>query len=217
MCEEKIVKYGTPVIDGTFKDIYRDTYCYIEKPLERLSYCPLGQEAAEKYMPRTDGHVYYLYDDEYLYICAVIHDETICTRGREWRMNTVWPWNDDGAEIYLWFSDEDCMAIHSDAHGFRSVVDEHIWGLNHDSARTYHDTPREDWAATIDTEKQNYTIELRVKLPSYVGEGSKVGTLLEIDDRWAVGEGTEDMIAGLFAYPRFPGADNFLLTLGKKP
>ena len=216
MTDGKIIKYGTPVLDGKLDEKYLDSFCYVEKPLENLKYSPAGMETAREMMKNTSGLVYSLYDDEYLYVCAVIHDETICTRGKEWRMNERWPWNDDGAEIYIRFSDKDCFAIHGDAHNYRAVIDEHIWGEEHNSSFVFTTYPHEDWAATIDREKNEYTVELRVKLPDYVGEGSKVGILLEIDDRWAVGEGTEDMVGAMYARQGFAGTDEYFVRLGKK-
>ena len=182
MEEKKEIRRGTPTVDGKLDEAYRDSFHVTMRAMEDMHYSAAGDEAAAKYMPNTHGTSYYLYDDEYLYVCSVVHDETICSRGREWRYATVWPWNDDGAEIYLWFSDEDCLAIHCDAHGIRGVIDEHIWG-DHVSAETYRDLPAEDWAATIDPAAQTYTIEFRYPLPSYVKEGSELGTILEIDDR----------------------------------
>jgi len=213
--EKKKILYGTPKMDGKLDAQYLDSFCFEEKPMENVNYCPTGKEGAEKYMPRTAGKSYYLYDDRYLYVCTVVHDETICTQGKQWRMDTVWPWNDDGAEIYLWFSDEDCMAIHSDAHGYRSVVDEHIWG-DHRSAQKYRDLAAEDWGASIDAEQQNYTVEFRIPLPSYVKAGSEIGTLLEIDDRWAVGEGTEDMVGAIYATPRVTNDPRYRVVLAEK-
>lgn len=213
--EKKEIQYATPVIDGHLDDVYKTSFCFTEAPLEHLFYYPAGREAAEKAMAHTEGKAWYLYDDRYLYVCAVVHDETICSRGEAWRMSTIWPWDDDGAEIYLWFSDADCMAIHSDAHGYRSVVDEHIRD-NHVSNLTYHDLGRDDWAASIDAEAQNYTIEFRVPLPDYVHEGSEIGTLLEIDDRWAVGDGTENMVGALYSEPRVVNLPMYRVRLGAK-
>jgi len=92
-------------------------------------------------------------------------------------------------------------------------MDVHIYGDNHESSGIYRDLTSADFRATIDEEKNTYTVEMRIPLPEYVGEGSYIGTLLEIDDRWAVGEGTNAMVGALFAMPRFPGAENFLVKL----
>jgi len=214
--QKKEIRYGTPVIDGKLDDLYLDSFCYAEEPMKNMNYTQ-SPDVVEKYMGNTSGKAYYLYDDAYLYICTVVHDETICSRGREWRMNTVWPWNDDGAENYLWFSDEDTFAVHSDAHGIRSVVDEHIRPGSRDSSLTYHDTPAEDWAATIDHEKQNYTVEIRIRLPEYVKGGSVIGTLLEIDDRWAVGSSEVEKLVGAIAeVPSYPSLDKYKVRLAKK-
>ena len=213
---DTVIHYGTPVIDGILDETYLSSFCYAEEPMENMNYSAAGEEAAWEHMANTWGRSYYLYDSDYLYICTVVHDETICSRGEEWRMNTVWPWNDDGVETYLWFSDEDCMAFHSDAHNIRSVMDVHIWGDNHSSSLEYRDLPREDWCAVIDAEDRSYVTEVRIPLPGYVKAGSMIGTLLEVDDRWAVGEGTENMVGALFTMPRFPGDARLQVELGAR-
>ncbi len=209
------VHYGTPRVDGRLDAAYLDSFSYYEAPLQNLNYTKSDRATAERYMKHTSGRAYYLYDDDALYICAVVHDETIVSRGEAWRNAEKWPWNDDGAEIYLWFSDADCMAIHGDAYGIRAVMDTHIWGNNHSSSGVYRDLPRADFAATVDAIKKEYTVEMRIPFPSYVGAGSEIGTLLEIDDRWEVGAGSDAMVGALFAMPRFPGADNFKVKLSE--
>lgn len=213
--ETKEIQYAVPTMDGRLDDAYLDSFCVTEVPLAHLHYYPAGRDVAAEKMAHTEGRAYYLHDDRYLYVCVVVHDETLCTRGREWRQNTVWPWDDDGAEIYLWFSDADCMAIHSDAHGYRSVVDEHIRG-DHVSDLTYHDLAADDWAATIDEENRNYTVEFRVPLPPYVGAGSEIGTFLEIDDRWAVGDGTENMVGAIYPEPRVVNLPQYRVKLAHR-
>lgn len=216
MSDEKIIKYGTPLLDGRLDDDYLASYCYVEDSLDDIKYSPLGLEKAREIMKNTSGKVYFLHDDSYLYVCAVIRDETICTRGKEWRENERWPWNDDGAEFYIHFSDEDCFAIHCDAHNYRAVMDTHVWGDMHNSSFVFVEYPHENWAATIDRKKREYTVEIRIKLPDYVGVGSKVGFLLEIDDRWAVGEGSEDMVGAMYKRQGFEGTDEYDLVLGGK-
>ena len=208
-----VIYYGTPVIDGELDSLYHNSFCYEEPAMENVFYVPMGQEAAEEYMSNTAGYSYYLYDDSYLYVCSVIYDETICSRGEEWRMNTEWPWSDDGAEVYIWFSDEDCLAVHGDAAGIRAVVDEHIWGDNHESSKVYSDLDADSFAATIDEENNLYCVEIRIPLPEYVTTGSMIGTILEIDDRWSIED--ERMIGALVKFPRFPGAENFQVKLGE--
>ena len=204
------INYGTPTLDGIVDEAYLYSFRYTELPLEHVNHAPLGTTATKTLMEKTHGVAYYLYDDEYLYVCISVYDETLCSRGEEWRKSTVWPWSDDGAEIYLWFSNEINFAIHSDAHNIRSVRDVHI-APERVSDAVYEDTAREDWIAVISEDKKSYTIELRVKLPDGVGKGSKIGTLLEINDRFDIKE--EKSIGALFVLPRYAGASNFHVEL----
>ncbi len=206
---EKIL-YGTPTIDGVMDEEYLASYRYIELPLVNLNYSPLGFKRTQTIMANTHGFVSYLYDEDYLYVCITVYDETLCSRGEKWRTETKWPWSDDGAEIYLWFSAKDNMAIHSDAHNIRSVCDTHI-EPERVSDEIYTDTARKDWCAKINEDGKSYVIELRVELPEYVVSGSKIGTLLEINDRFDIT--VENQIGALFKKPRYAGADNFLVEL----
>ena len=176
--------YGTPLIDGEVDFSYAESYCYelprgknLNHPAPNSSAFPTAKAA----MKNTEGCVYYLYDEEYLYACAVIHDETIMSMGEEWRMATTWPWNDDGAELYFAFSPDHMFAIHTDAAGIRSVVDEKIWGNNHSTAKQYHDTPADDFA--VSQGENEYIVEIRIPLDEGMTAGSVVGLFLEIDDR----------------------------------
>ncbi len=201
---------GTPAIDGVMDKEYLTSFRYTEMPLVNLNHSPYGFKATSEIMANTHGFVYYLYDEEYLYVCISVYDETLCSRGEKWRYETEWPWSDDGAEIYLWFSREDNMAIHSDAHNIRSVRDVHI-EPERETDGVYVDTPREDWRAKINEDGKSYVVELRVELPDYVGSGSKIGTLLEINDRFDITK--DNRIGALFKKPRYAGADNFLVEL----
>ncbi len=197
---------GTPEIDGQVDAIYLESYRYVLPKGENLNYATSYDEA-EVMMENTAGTVYYLYDDTYLYACAVICDETIMSRGEEWRYQTTWPWNDDGAELYYAFSSEHMFAIHTDAMGIRSVVDEKIWGTNHSTAKIYHDSPKNDYATSIPAQNI-YIIEIRVALDEGMGAGDTVGLFLEIDDRYS-----ENGTGALFPANRDPMNAAYLVKL----
>ena len=178
---KKEIWIATPEIDGVLDDAYLSSYCYVLPKGENLNYAPKREEAMAK-MANTEGCVYYLYDQSYLYACVVITDETIMSRGEEWRHQTTWPWNDDGAELYYGFSKDHMFAIHTDAMGIRSVVDEEIWGTNHSTAKKYHDTPKADYAVSR-PDDTTYIVEIRVLLDEGMTAGDEIGLFLEIDDR----------------------------------
>ncbi len=200
------ILFGTPEIDGVLDEIYLESYCYVLPKGENLNYAP-SREDAEIMMENTAGTVYYLYDDTYLYACAVICDETLMSRGEKWRFETTWPWNDDGAELYYAFSSDHMFAIHTDAFGIRSVVDEKIWGTNHSTAKKYHDTPKEDYATAI-VSNNIYIIEIRVELDEGMGAGDTIGLFLEIDDRYS-----ETGTGALFPANRDPMNNAYLVKL----
>ena len=210
------IAYGTPVLDGYADDEYLESYAYILPKGENLNHPAQNSPAfgaAKAAMENTEGRVYYLYDEEYLYACAVIHDETIMSMGEEWRMATTWPWNDDGAELYFAFSTDHMFAIHTDAAGIRSVVDEKIWGNNHSTAKIYHDTPEEDFA--VSQSKNEYVIEIRVPLDEGMTEGSVVGLFLEIDDRYSLANNGD--VGALFPKNRDVSDKAYAAVFAPKP
>ncbi len=200
---------ATPEIDGLLDESYLLSYRYTLPKGENLNHAPNREEAME-IMANTEGTVYYLYDETYLYACAVIHDETIMSRGETWRNQTTWPWDDDGAELYYGFSADHMFAIHTDAMGIRSVVDEKIWGTDHSTAKIYHDTPKSDYAVSM-PEDNVYIVEIRVALDEGMGAGDEIGLFLEIDDRYA-----ENSVGALFPANRDPMAKPYLVKLSRE-
>lgn len=203
------VLIATPEIDGELDESYLSSFRYALPKGENLNYAPNRAEAEQR-MANTEGTAYYLYDNEYLYSCVVITDETIMSRGEEWRYETTWPWNDDGAELYFGFSADHMFAIHTDAMGIRSVVDEKIWGTNHSTAKKYHDTPKADYAVSR-PDDVTYIIEIRVALDEGMGAGDELGLFLEIDDRYS-----ETGTGALFPANRDPMNEAYIVTLSQK-
>ncbi|MCQ2385304.1 MAG: hypothetical protein MJ078_01315 [Clostridia bacterium] len=211
------ILYGSPVIDGEIDDLYAESYRYVLPEGENLNY-PTNNPTARDAMANTSAVAYYLYDASYLYVCVEVHDETILTMGEDWRYETKWPWNDDGVEIYVSFGHNGSFAVHTDAYGYRSVVDEEIWGDNHSTAQTYHDTPFEDYATSF-PDKNTYVVEIRFALGEGIKAGSQIGSFIEIDDRFsleAASNGATTVIGALFPYPRDPAGKEFAVTLSEK-
>ena len=189
----KEILRGTPVVDGYLDEIYLQSYCY---------YLPKGTPgwpntaAMITAMKNTEGVLYCLYDDNYAYFCAVVKDDTLMSMGEEWRMNTVWPWDDDGAEIYICLGDGISFSVHTDAHGIRSVTDTNIAYRNGGTC-VYRDTEKGNWAASI-LDENTYAVELCFALKNDEKVGSKIGMLLEIDDRWDTAATNENTRGGIF-------------------
>lgn len=208
------ILYGTPEMDGALDRIYTQSYSYTIAPGTMLFYTG-GKTPAEteRVMGATGCTVYYLYDDEYLYACAVVHDETPTPRGEEWRGKTTWPWNDDGIELYFGFSSDHKFAVHTDYQGFRSVIDTKIWDDNRYNAGIYADTPKEDYAVSR-PDKFTYIVEIRFALDDGMIAGSQVGVFPEIDDLYAVDkDGNPTGIGARCPAKRDPRREEFLVTL----
>ena len=219
------ILYATPRIDGVLDEEYTQSHFYAIRRGEHLNY---GGAAAEAMMAETYGTTYYLHDEDYLYICAVVHDETIVSLGENWRYSTTWPWNDDGAELYVSYgktaeingkTETVGFAVHIDAFGYRAVVDEVIWGDNHATKKQYHNAPFADYAVSR-PEENVYIVEIRFALDEGMGVGSTVGGFLELDDRFspeALSNSAEKTVIGArFPMPRDPWRPEFQAVLSER-
>ena len=97
---------GTPTLDGQLDDIYTQSVVYTITE-DKVNYA-WGDAAMQDY---SNAAAYFLWDDDYLYICAVNKDDTPMTLATAEK-----GWANDAAE--LWFVDEGLKhKIHAAADG----------------------------------------------------------------------------------------------------
>jgi len=93
------IPYGTPVIDGVMDDIYNDK--------ASLGIC-LGSVAGvttETEETKNSGEACFAWDNDYLYVYAVINDDIVRSAGSKYIFETFDadrnPWSNDSLELYL--------------------------------------------------------------------------------------------------------------------
>lgn len=107
------VKVGTPTVDGKMDAIYEDSFSLA-----------LGEganahtnAAAKLWDGSATGRVYFLYDDTNLYICAVVSDNDVLTKGEEFAKGTN-PYQNDNVEFRLCLDNETTVKVGIDAYGY---------------------------------------------------------------------------------------------------
>ncbi len=175
--DETEILRGTPIIDGNVDDIYLNSYCiYLAPGTEGYPDNPTEMEATKD----TEGSAFFIYDDNYLYVCVIVRDKTLMSMGKEWCDAQRWPWNNDGAEVFVCLGDGISRSVHVDAYG--------ISGKEHykRGARDYYkDKDSSEWAAKIIGDDL-YVVEIAFPFTKGETSGTLVGVELEIDDRFSM-------------------------------
>lgn len=91
------VKNGTPVLDGKLDPIYKQS---ASVELENFGFYITG-ETKENVKANEGTTVYYLWDEDYLYLCAEIVDNTVTAEKIEGVDYTKYETNDN-LELYYW-------------------------------------------------------------------------------------------------------------------
>lgn len=107
-----IIKKGTPVVDGVLDGIYLDTAFTEVEQGSAPGYsknCPAVDDPAYGDMY---GKVYYLWDDECLYFCAVIYDSDPAKNTAEYYTEAECPWVEDSVEIWVGFENRNLDQVH---------------------------------------------------------------------------------------------------------
>jgi len=154
---------GTPEIDGVLEDIYTQS---ASVDLDNFNFYVWGE-----FESNVTATAYFLWDENYLYVCTVVNDSTICSAGKDYiDANQPNPWQNDAVEN--WFLDNDTkMKIHNDAQGLTMFGDPE-GGLSIDMAKAIYKT-------SIDGNK--YTIETALPFAD-MKAGREIGFAMQVND-----------------------------------
>ena len=94
------VKNGTPVIDGKMDDIYKQS---ASVEIENFGFYITGK-TDEDVTANKGTTVYYLWDEDYLYICAEVVDNTVTAKEESGVDYKKYETNDN-LELYYWGAD----------------------------------------------------------------------------------------------------------------
>ncbi len=168
--DEQVVKKGTPVVDGVLDDIYTGS----------LTLKDLGT-APNAYETEWDGSctadIYALWDDTYLYLCGVVRDDDILTKGEEFAKTDAYPHINDCIEfrVSLDGNPTETIKFVLDAYGYACTgLEAHYMRLDYSTVK---------WAVTRN--ETSYTVEAAV--PCTKGEldmikSGKLGLTYQLND-----------------------------------
>lgn len=177
---------GTPEMDGVLDEIYSQS---AKKELDNFNFYVWG-DFGETTVTAT---AYFLWDENYLYVCTVVNDKTISSSGQAYiDANQPNPWQNDAVEN--WFLDNGTkMKIHNDAHGLTMFGDP-VGGLTFDIAKALYKTK---------IDGTQYVVETALPLPD-MKVGKEIGFAIQVND---IANGTNE--AGSASGTQTPDATTF--------
>ena len=154
---------GTPEIDGVLEDIYTQS---ASMDLDNFNFYVWGE-----FDSNITATAYFLWDENYFYVCTVVNDSTICSAGKDYiDANQPNPWQNDAVEN--WFLDNGTkMKIHNDAQGLIMFGDPE-GGLSIDMSKAVYKT-------TVDGNK--YTVETALPFAD-MKAGREIGFAMQVND-----------------------------------
>lgn len=151
--DAKVLK-GTPVVDGKLDEIYKQSgMLSVDK--SKYVYGLQGKSNASSVS-------YFLWDNEFLYVCTVVQDDTILDTG------IVSNWMADSVEMWIMLSAKT-----------KSSVD----AFNHPM---YGDSPLTGGKQATTRQATQYTVEISIPLSKLgkIADGSKLAVSMQINDTW---------------------------------
>ena len=99
---------GAPAVDGVLDDIYLQSYSYTINPTDNFVYAA-GMDAADI---KASATTYFLWDDQYIYVCVVVSDTNVVTVGADVINGQDYTWQNDVTELWFNFTGEQMLINH---------------------------------------------------------------------------------------------------------
>lgn len=186
--ERDIILKGTPVVDGVLDDMYKESTQLKFNPIynDTITWSPTDQGD-------NTGDLYALWDEDYLYIFAIVNDAEVITHGSEYVYDVPEdgsapnPWWNDAVEI---FTNNNKVSV--DAFGMRTFSDgknalltEEVLNALPRAAVFLKDGEIIQYAKDLDLENlpagytiegaNGYAVEMAIPIAIILGEAPEVG------------------------------------------
>lgn len=168
--ENNKILMGVPVLDGQVDEIYKQSLT--------LS-TGVGENAYGTTWDDNNGNIYFLYSENYLYICADIKDDSVVSRGEVYVEGNN-PYQNDNCEFRLSLDGgTTTIKVGIDAYGLR------CYGLDADMAKTDYSKIR--YMTTYDDASKDSGYVIEVAIPCTEGildmhTAGKLGFKLQLND-----------------------------------
>lgn len=145
-CPNQVLKF-TPTMDGKLDEQYKQSAHFTTiEAANKAGVEALGDHALVmnpvmdmgnlKKMGAT-ANIYYLWDNDYVYVCVVVEDETNCARGDKYTMKED-PWVNDAIELYYFFGGYTLPEASSATYPlFPGLTTDSLGRGNHEKEGTY--------------------------------------------------------------------------------
>lgn len=168
------IRVATPVIDGIADPEYLKSYKLMVTGENDIFH--KGKEGSEELTLKDSAVAYFLYDDKCLYVCVVVNDETVYSRGQEWieKNLAALSWENDAVEVRVYYEE---LGRPVQANQYIFQVD--ALGIATTNYLGMCEDPYSVSTALTDT---GYICEFAIPLSFGKKAGDSIGLAIEIDD-----------------------------------
>lgn len=165
---------GTPTVDGVLDKMYEYSYRLTVSGDEHTFHTSKGGTKDGSY--GDSATAYYLYDDDYLYVCIVVKDDAVYSRGEEWAIANIaaLSWENDAVEARIYYEElgeakqANQYIFQCDAYGYATT--------------NYLSMCEEPHTVETAVTEDGYVVEFALPLSFGKTAGDEIGLAIEIDD-----------------------------------
>ncbi len=168
------VLMGTPIVDGVLDRMYEYSYRLTASGEEHTFHTSSG--GTKNGSHGDSATAYYLYDGDCLYVCIVVKDDAVYSRGEAWAIDNIrdLSWENDAVEARIYYEElgeakqKNQYIFQCDAYGYATTN----YQLKCKDPHTVETAITED----------GFVVEFALPLSFGKTAGDKVGLSIEIDD-----------------------------------
>lgn len=168
------VLMGTPSVDGVLDKMYEYSYRLTVSGEEDTFHTSRGGTKSGSH--GDSATAYYLYDDNCLYVCIVVKDDAVYSRGEAWAIDNIaaLSWENDAVEARIYYEElgeaiqKNQYIFQCDAYGYATT--------------NYLSMCEEPHTVETSITEDGFVVEFAIPLSFGKKAGDKVGLAIEIDD-----------------------------------
>ena len=165
---------GTPTVDGVLDKTYEYSYRLTVSGDTDTFHTSKGGEKEGSYGDSATAH--YLYDESFLYVCIVVKDDAVYSRGEEWAIANIrdLSWENDAVEARIYYEElgeakqANQYIFQCDAYGYATA--------------NYLAMCEEPHTVETAITDDGFVVEFAIPLSFGKTAGDKIGLAIEIDD-----------------------------------
>ncbi len=168
------IRIATPVVDGVIDPEYSKSYKLMVTGENDIFHT--GKEGSDELTLKDSAIAYFLHDDSSLYVCVVVTDEKVYSRGEEWIEKNLpaLSWENDAVEVRVYYEE---LGRPVQANQYIFQVD--ALGIATTNYLGMCEEPYKVSTALTDT---GYICEFALPLSFGKKAGDSIGLAIEIDD-----------------------------------